>query len=146
MKGITTQTKSLLHTRYCYLPEKEIPRFQTLQMKEDECRVDTQQGHLSVSYQPKKKSTDNKPAERNSNDINCILKFCIYSRDISPYLLLGAQDQRLGAKKDQFPCWSTGKSVGNCQERKTCMVRACHTPRQPFQNRPSGHLGGWSTP
>ena len=26
------------------------------------------------------------------------------------------------------------------------MVRACHTPRQPLQNHPSGHLGGWATP
>ena len=26
------------------------------------------------------------------------------------------------------------------------MVRACHTPRQPLQNHPSGHFGGWATP
>ena len=26
------------------------------------------------------------------------------------------------------------------------MVRACHTPRQPLQNHPSGHLEGWATP
>ena len=25
------------------------------------------------------------------------------------------------------------------------MVRACRTPRQPLQNHPSGHLGGWAT-
>ena len=24
------------------------------------------------------------------------------------------------------------------------MVLACHTPRQPLQNHPSGHLGGWA--
>ena len=51
-----------------------------------------------------------------------------------PYLLLGAQDQRLGAKQDQFPCGSTGTFSGNCQETETCMVRACHTPQQPLQN------------
>ena len=27
-----------------------------------------------------------------------------------------------------------------------CMVRARHTPRQPLQNLPSGHLVGWATP
>ena len=32
------------------------------------------------------------------------------------------------------------------QETETCMVRACHTPRQPLQNHPLGHLGGWATP
>ena len=34
----------------------------------------------------------------------------------------------------------------NCQETKPCMVRTCHTPRQPLQNHPSEHLGGWATP
>ena len=28
---------------------------------------------------------------------------------------------------------------------ETCMVWACHTPRQPLQNHPSGHLAGWAT-
>ena len=32
------------------------------------------------------------------------------------------------------------------RESETCMVWACHTPRQPLQNRPSGHLGRWATP
>ena len=45
-----------------------------------------------------------------------------------------------------FPCGSTGTFSGNCQETETCMVRAYHTPRQPLQNHPSGHLGGWATP
>ena len=35
---------------------------------------------------------------------------------------------------------------GNCQKMETCMVRACHMPRQPLQNHPSGHLGGYATP
>ena len=64
----------------------------------------------------------------------------------SLYLLLGAQDQQLGVEQDQLPCRSTGTSSGNCQETETCMVRACHTPRQPLQNHPSGHLGGWAIP
>ena len=62
------------------------------------------------------------------------------------HLLLGAQDQRLGAEQDQLPCRSTGASSGNCQETETCMVRTRHTPQQPLQNHPSGHLGGWATP
>ena len=41
---------------------------------------------------------------------------------------------------------SEGSSSANCQKTETCMVRACHTPRQPLQNHPSGHLGGWTTP
>ena len=58
---------------------------------------------------------------------------------------LGAQDQRLGAEQDQLPCGSTGTSSGICQETDTRMVRACHTPRQPLQNRRSGRVGGWAT-
>ena len=46
--------------------------------------------------------------------------------ETSPHLLLGAQDQRLGAEQDQRPCGSTGTSSGKCQETETCMVRACH--------------------
>ena len=64
----------------------------------------------------------------------------------SPHLLLGSQDQRLGAGQNQLLCESTGTSSGNCQDTETCMVLACHTPRQPLQNHPSGHPGGWATP
>ena len=28
----------------------------------------------------------------------------------------------------------------------TCMIRACHTPRQPVKDHPSGRIGGWATP
>ena len=63
-----------------------------------------------------------------------------------PYLLLRTQDQRLGAEQDQFSCGSTGTPSGNCQETEICVVRACYKPRQPLQNHPSGHLGGWATP
>ena len=37
--------------------------------------------------------------------------------------------------------------VENCQETETCMVRACHVPRQPLQNHPPRHpmFGGWAT-
>ena len=66
--------------------------------------------------------------------------------ETSPYLPPGAQDQRLGAELDQLPCGSTGTSSGNCSETETCLARACHTPREPPQNHPSGHLGGWATP
>ena len=66
--------------------------------------------------------------------------------ETSPYLLLGAQDQRLGAEQIQLPCRSTGTSSGSCQETETGIVRTCHAPRQPLQNHPSGHLGGWATP
>ena len=62
------------------------------------------------------------------------------------HLFLGAHDQRLGVGHDQLPCGSTGTSSGNCQETETCMVRVCHMARQPVQNHPSGHLGGWATP
>ena len=44
-----------------------------------------------------------------------------------------------------FSCGSTDTSSGNCQETETCMVQVCHTPRQPLQNHPSRHLGGWAT-
>ena len=36
----------------------------------------------------------------------------------SPYLLLGAQDQRLGTEQDQLPCGSTETSSGHCQDVK----------------------------
>ena len=62
--------------------------------------------------------------------------------ETSPYLLLGAKDQRLGAEQGQLPCGSIGTSSSNCQETETCIVRASNTPQQPLQNRPSGHLGG----
>ena len=48
--------------------------------------------------------------------------------ETSPYLLLRAQDQRLGAEQDQLPSGYTGTSSGNCQETETCMVRAYLTP------------------
>ena len=73
-----------------------------------------------------------------------VLKPCVHE-ETSPYLPLGAQDQQLGVKQDQFPCGSTGTSSGNCQETDTCMVWAFNTPQQSLQNHPSGHLG-WVMP
>ena len=67
-------------------------------------------------------------------------------KETSPRLLLGAQDQRLGAEQNQLPCKSTGTSSGNCQETETCMVRPYHTTRKPVKNHYSGHLAGWATP
>ena len=32
--------------------------------------------------------------------------------------------------------------LANVKETETCMVRACHTPRQRLQTRLSGHVGG----
>ena len=66
-------------------------------------------------------------------------------QETSPHLLLGAQDQRLGAEQDQLPCGSTGTPSDNCQETETFMVRTCHTSQQPLQNHFSGHIGGWAT-
>ena len=63
--------------------------------------------------------------------------------ETSPHLLLGAQDQQLGAEQDQLPYGSTGTSSCNCQEMETCMVQASHMSQQPLQNHPSGHLGEW---
>ena len=60
-------------------------------------------------------------------------------------LLLGTQDQRLGAEQDQLPCGPTGTSSGTCEETETRMVLACCRPRQPHQNHPSLHVGGRTT-
>ena len=46
----------------------------------------------------------------------------------------------------RLPCRSTGTASGNCRETETCMVPACHTPRQPPLNHSSGHHAGWATP
>ena len=66
--------------------------------------------------------------------------------ETSPHFLPGGQDQRLGAEQDQLPCRSTAASSGICQKTDTCIVRACHTQRQPLQNDPSWHLGELATP
>ena len=36
--------------------------------------------------------------------------------------------------------------LATVERRKLAWFGACHTPRQPLQNHPSGHLGGWATP
>ena len=69
-----------------------------------------------------------------------------FMRKLLLHLLLGAQDLQLGAEQDQLSCGSTETSSGNCKETETCVIRAFHKPRQPLENRPSGHLGGWATP
>ena len=46
---------------------------------------------------------------------------------------------------DQLPYGSTGTSSGNCQDSEICMARASHTPQQPLQNHPLGHLEGWTS-
>ena len=60
---------------------------------------------------------------------------------ISPFLIITQ-----GAQQDQLPCGFTGTSAGNCPDTETCMVQACHLPRQPPRNHPLGHLGVWAAP
>ena len=64
----------------------------------------------------------------------------------SPHHPLRAHDQRVGTEQDQLSCEPTGTSSGDCQQTMTHVVRASHTPHQPLQNHPSGHLEGWATP
>ena len=59
-----------------------------------------------------------------------------YNSDIDFY------SWRRGVEQDKFRCGSTGTSSGNSQETETCMVRACHTSRQPLQNHLQGILEG----
>ena len=61
------------------------------------------------------------------------------------FLVGEARSTSLSAKQDQLLCGPTGTLSGNCRETETRMVRACHAPRQPPQNHPSGHLGGRAT-
>ena len=49
------------------------------------------------------------------------------------------------AEQDQLPCGFSWTPDGNCRETETSLVPVCHAPRQPLQNRPSGHLWGWAT-
>ena len=67
-----------------------------------------------------------------------------FLRKLSLHLVLWAHDQWLGAEQDYLPCASTGTFSGNCQETETCIVWAHHTPQQPLENHPSGHLGEWA--
>ena len=54
--------------------------------------------------------------------------------ETSPHLLLGVQDQWLGAKQDQLPCGSTGTCSSNCQEMETCISHATTAfPKQSFR-------------
>ena len=79
----------------------------------------------------------------------CIVRACF--KNLPGSILLFSDGLNLCSaaytvEQNQLSCGSTGTSSGNCQETETCMVRACHTPRQPLQNHHSGHLGGWATP
>ena len=66
--------------------------------------------------------------------------------NVSPHLLLGAHDQRLGEEQDQLPCRPLGTSSSNFQETETHMVPACNALRLALHNHSSRHLGGWATP
>ena len=61
--------------------------------------------------------------------------------ETSPHLLLGTQDQRLGAEQDQLPCGSTGTSSGDCQMTETC--RAPWRMGDVVLGR--GHASRWTT-
>ena len=59
--------------------------------------------------------------------------------ETSPHLLLGTQDQWLGAEQDQLPCGPTGTSFGSCQEMDICMVQLLcimPVPPKPFFRSP----------
>ena len=45
----------------------------------------------------------------------------------------------------RFPLILNHLLLDKTEETETCMVQACHTPRQPLQNHPSEHFGGWAT-
>ena len=49
------------------------------------------------------------------------------------------------SKISWLPYGSTWTSSGNCLETETCMVGACHTPRQPLRDHRSRHLERWTT-
>ena len=61
--------------------------------------------------------------------------------EASPRLLLGAQDQWLGAEQDQLSSRSTRTSSGNCQRH-----RNLHGSSMSLAGTASLHLEGWATP
>ena len=70
-------------------------------------------------------------------------------RAIAPDWLLQERFQHLliralneSEARSTFPCGLTGTPSGNCQGMETIMVWACHVPRLPLQNHPSGTLEG----
>ena len=82
-----------------------------------------------------------------------VLRICwqkIYMRFSSPILRTDENGWSITqlslANNKQVLCGFAGNFSGNCQETETCTVRKCYTPRQPLQNHPSGHLGGWAMP
>ena len=127
-----TQTRSLLRAPCYYLQQKENFVLRRCSWKKKYAK--SLPSGAVCPCQPKRKSTDYKPAEHIHSDIKCILKFCLFSR--GNYSVSPAWSARptTGAEQDQLPCGSTGTSSDNCQERKTCMVLACHTPWQPLHN------------
>ena len=102
--------------------------------------------HRSIPKPPVCRGDKVSPADSEKKKGSRLLKPLKVHEETSPYFLLGAQDQQLGVEQDQLPCGPTETSSGTCQETETCMIWACHLPRQPLQNHPSGHLEGWATP
>ena len=48
--------------------------------------------------------------------------------------------------KTSFLLGPQERLLATVKRRNFCMVRACHTPRQPLQFHSLGHLGGWASP
>ena len=87
------------------------------------------------------------------NIISFASRLKLYKSLVTSCLLYGCETWALLADSErkriqafETKCGSKGTSSGNCQGTETCMIRACHTPRQPLQNLPSGHLGGRAMP
>ena len=58
--------------------------------------------------------------------------------------LIGALDQQLGAEQDLL-LWLHRSLFQPLSRDGNLQGLACHTPQQPPQNHPSGHVGGWTT-
>ena len=69
--------------------------------------------------------------------------------ETSTYLLLGAQDQQLGAQQDQLSCAPTGTPPGNCQETETHIYSSgMSSPKPSFKvsnTMVSRQNAGWKT-
>ena len=64
--------------------------------------------------------------------------------ETSLHLLLGVQNQQLGAEQDQLLGGSTGTFFNNCQEMETCIIRARHAPHSLSKINFQGTLeAGW---
>ena len=63
-----------------------------------------------------------------------------------PCLLLGAQDQQLGAEQDQLPCGPQEPLLANVKRQKLAWFGRVTRHDSLSKNYPSGRLGQWATP